>query len=71
MKEAAARDAAVNAQPRESPVGDHQANGDIETAVKEAKRQVRTLRYATEAHIGRKLKATEPLAVWLPQAAPT
>ena len=37
---------------RESPVGDHQANGDAECAVREIKRQVRVLRYALEERMG-------------------
>ena len=53
---------------RESPVGDHQANGDAECAVGEVKRQVRVLRYALEEHMG-PTKDGHPILRWLPTAA--
>ena len=38
----------VEAIPKESPEGDHQANGEAENAVKEVKRQVRVMKSALE-----------------------
>eukprot|EP00972_Heterocapsa_arctica_P039798 5864964-Heterocapsa_arctica.AAC.1 len=54
---------------RESPVGDHQANGDAELAVREVKRQVRTLRFVLEANRGTAIREDHPILEWLPQAA--
>ena len=34
--------------PEESPVGDHQANGEIENAIKELEKQIRILKLALE-----------------------
>ena len=55
LKESAARNAGVEFVPlKESPVGDHQANGLAENACREVKRQVRVLRSALEensAHV--------------------
>eukprot|EP00435_Cladocopium_sp_Y103_P014191 s2521_g3.t1 len=53
LKEAAAREAAIESVPEESPVGDHQANGLVENAIREVKRQIRVLRSALEESIGR------------------
>ena len=53
----------------ESPVGDHQANGDAECAVREIKRQVRVLWYALEEHMGGLIKGGHPILRWLPTAA--
>ena len=33
----------------ESPVGDHQANGEIESAIKEYKKQIRVLKLSVES----------------------
>lgn len=54
---------------RESPPGDHQANGDAEVSVREIKRQVRTLRYALEARLGRTLREDHPILEWMPMLA--
>ena len=54
---------------RESPAGEHQANGVAECAVREVKRQVRTLRYALEECLG-PVPEAHPLLRWLPMAAP-
>ena len=48
LKTAAADAAGVECVPRESPVGEHQANGLVENACKEIKRQVRVARSALE-----------------------
>ena len=54
---------------QESPVGDHQANGEAENAVKEVKRMVRVLRATLEERIGKKLPVDHPLWTWLPRHA--
>ena len=38
---------------RESPVGEHATNGVAESAMREVKRQTRTLKFTLEAHMGR------------------
>lgn len=64
FKEAAAqRLTSVEAVARSSPVGDHQANGSIEVAVRELKRQ-RALRYGREAKLGRVLRDDDPVLAW-------
>jgi len=53
LKEAAAREAAIESVPEESPPGDHQANVLAENAIREVKRQIRALRSALEEKVGR------------------
>lgn len=67
LKEAAAREAAIESVPEESPVGDHQANGLAENAIREVKRQIRVLRSALEESIGRVLSDEDPVLAWLPR----
>ena len=69
LKEAAAREAAIESVPEESPVGDHQANGLAENAIREVKRQIRVLRSALEESIGRVLSDEDPVLAWLPRQA--
>ena len=53
---------------RDPPVGDHQANGDAECAVRVVKRQVRVLPHALEEHMG-PIRDGHPILRWLPTAA--
>ena len=55
--------------PQEAPQGDHQANGEIEAAVREVKRQCRALKYALEAKLGFQLEDGDPMLSWLPRHA--
>jgi len=55
--------------PKESPVGDHQANGLAEVAVRELKICVRAIKFALEERIGRELEGTHPLLAWIPRHA--
>lgn len=67
LKDAAARSLpGVEAVPRNSPVGDHQANGSIESGVREIKRQMRAVRMALERRLGRKLDSRDPILTWVP-----
>ena len=54
---------------RESPVGDHKANGASENAVKQIKGRVRSMLLGAQAHWGRKLPFQHPLVVWAPRHA--
>ena len=76
LKDAAAR-AVVGAEaiPRGCPVGDHQANGDIESAVRELKRQMRAIRAQLEAKLRqynadfKGLDEKDPILTWIPTFA--
>ena len=53
---------------RDRPVGEHATNGVAESAMREVKRQTRTLKFALEAHVG---KIVEPHSIlrWIPTMA--
>jgi len=57
----------VEVVPKTVPVGDHQANGSIESAVRELKRQMRAIRYQLEANRGSGVGG--PLVAWMAQFA--
>ena len=52
--------------PRESPEGDHQANGDAECAVREIKRMIRRISTSLEEKLGQRLPLDHPLRAWVP-----
>ena len=58
----------VEVLTRESPVGESASNGVAECAVREVKRQVRTLRCALEERVG-PVADGHPILRWLPMAA--
>ena len=53
---------------RESPVGEHVMSGVAESAVREVKRQTRTLKFALEAHVG-KIVESHSILKWIPTMA--
>jgi hypothetical protein len=55
--------------PRDSPPGDHAANGFAETGVRELKGIIRTMKSALEEKLGRRLEKDDPLLAWLPRHA--
>ena len=59
----------VDVVPKESPVGDHSANGEAENAVREVKRQIRVLHAVLEAKLGMHIPAAHPILTWLPRHA--
>ena len=66
LKQAAARASpGVEAISRESPVGDHQANGAAESAVRSLKSQMRAVRLALEKRLGRSLESDDPVLAWI------
>ena len=70
LKEESARKVAdVEAISRECPVGDHQKNGEIESGVRELKRQMRAVRMSLEGRLGRALADDDPLLMWIPTFA--
>jgi hypothetical protein len=55
--------------PRDSPPGDHAANGFAETGVRELKGIIRTMKSALEEKLGKRLEKDDPLLAWLPRHA--
>ena len=52
----------------ESPVSEHATNGVAESAMREVKRQPRTLNFALHAHVG-KIVESHPILRWIPTMA--
>ena len=70
LKAAAARSVkGAEAIPKECPVGDHAANGHAESAVRQVKDQMRTIRIGLERKLRRVLEETDPILTWLPTFA--
>ena len=59
----------VEVIPQGSPEGDHMANGRVEMALREVKRQCRTLRISAEQHTSVRIADDSPLLIWLPRFA--
>ena len=55
----------VESIAQESPVGDHQANGDIESTVRTLKAQMRATRFGQESRLGRQLAHDDPILTWI------
>ena len=53
----------------EAPVEDHQANGFIEVAVREVKRQVRAMLSDLQERLGFEVEPSHPCMMWLPRHA--
>ena len=49
-----------------SPVGDHQANGAIESAVRTLKAQLRATKFGVESRLGRPIAHDDPILIWIP-----
>ena len=59
----------VEVIPQGPPEGDHMASGRVEMAVREVKRQCRTLRISAEHDTGVRIADDSPLLSWLPRFA--
>ena len=59
----------IDSISQESPVGDHQANGDIESTVMTLKAQMRATRFALESRLIRQLTHDDPILTWIPTFA--
>ena len=57
----------VEVIPQGPPEGDHMANGRVEMAVREVKRQCRTLRISAEHNTGMRIADDSLLLSWLPR----
>ena len=55
--------------PQGPPKGDHMANGRVKMAVREVKRQRRTVRISTEQNTVVLIADDKPLLSWLPRFA--
>ena len=53
----------------ESQVGDHQANGEIENAIKELEKQIRVLKHSIETKMQLVIKDDHPIMACIPQHA--
>ena len=51
---------------QESPVGDHEANGDIESTVRTLRAQMKATRFGLESRLGRQLAHDDPILTWIP-----
>ena len=59
--------AGVEVMPQGPLEGDHMANGRVDMAVREVKRQCRTLRISFEQNINVRIAGDSPLLSWLPR----
>ena len=55
----------IETQPEESPVGEHQSNGDIERAVQTIEGQIRSMILALESRCKSKIRQDHPIFPWL------
>jgi len=69
LKLQAAKEAQVEAVPKESPEGDSKANGAIEVCIREIKRQIRVMRSVLEEKLGKQLSEGDAVLRWLPRHA--
>ena len=67
LKEAVKReiDIEVEVAFEESPVGEHQSNGEIENAVNRIRGQIRVTKDALETSFGKKIGREHPILPWL------
>ena len=69
LKASSLEGTAVEAVMRESPVGDHAANGAAENAVKEMKKQVRAIKSSMEDRYGQRIDERHPVLTWIARHA--
>ena len=65
LKQAVKDNTNVEIIPEESPVGDHQANGEVENAIKRIAGQFRTLKESTETRYQERLKSDHHAIPWM------
>ena len=65
----ALQDAVIHACVGVEVIPDHMANGRVEMAVREVKRQCRSLRISAEHTTGVRISDDSPLLSWLPRFA--
>ena len=65
LKEAVKRESEIDMVLEESPVGEHQANGDIEGAIRQVQGQFRTMKDALETRYNERIKGDHNSIPWL------
>ena len=65
LKEAVRRESNVEIVMEEVPVGDHQANGLVESAIKSVQGQFRVIKDALESRTNEKLHGEHPAVPWM------
>ena len=65
LKEAVKNELGIEVVMEESPVGDHAANGDVESAVRQVQGQIRTMKDALESRYGERLPGDSHAMPWL------
>ena len=55
----------IDVSPEESPVGEHQSNGAIESGVRELEKQIRIIKDAVEEKYGMLLESNHPILAWI------
>ena len=65
LKDAVKRESEVEIVPEESPVGEHQANGEVEAAVKQVQGQFRTTNDALDTRYGIRIGGDHCAVPWL------
>ena len=65
LKGAVKNELNVDVAPEESPVGDHAANGDVESAVRQVQGQIRTMKDALESRYGERIARDSHILPWL------
>ena len=56
---------AIEILPDESPVGEHQSNGEVENAIRSVQSQIRTTRLGLQSRYNSKIRADHPIMPWL------
>ena len=69
LKAVAVKLEGVEVVPEESPVGESQANGEVENAIREIGKQIRTIKDFCEHKYGTTIHNRHPLLAWLVQHA--
>ena len=65
LKEAVRRETNVELIMEEAPVGDHQANGAVESTIKSVQGQFRVIKDALESRLKEKLHGEHPAVPWI------
>jgi len=66
LKRKAAQEAGIESVPEESPPGESRSNGEIESAVKEVKGLMRSVKSDLESKLGKPIERSHPILAWLP-----
>ena len=65
LRNAVKGDVAIDVIPEENPIGESQANGDVEGAIRMVKAQVRTMRLALQSLYNTVIGEDHPIVAWM------